>query len=418
MAKRMRESRPLWAALILLAAVTPALADEARAPDITLRWSIDGGPYGSSRSLEPTMAVTPETVYVSANVTREDRRYQVIRLFGAADGRPGGMIEHPDGAAFEGFGEGIAVNDRFLVTGLHRNAGPDGTGELLVYDVGTFQLRHRIANPLGREGAQFGLIAPVLHGERVLASVTIGADNLGRAWVFSAETGEVLLTLEEPDVPRPWLGKPDKNFFGRALAMNATHIAVTANDREGPSGLEARGVVHVFDARDGALLHRLKTPAGDKAFGFGSVLVMSDDMLYVGDTTESGPLDWPTGQVHGYDLATGALRFTLSDPGVPESLEAFSAGKQGSGFPSALQVEKGYLVSGLPDWSDAETGQGGLIVHDARIGAQVLLYGHRTGGSLARFGQSVATGSGALAVSETFRAEGGEARRVMLFNLR
>ncbi|MGB3472030.1 MAG: hypothetical protein WBA51_14515, partial [Erythrobacter sp.] len=303
----------------------PGMAQDAVKPVLDLVWSVDGGPLGSSRAIDATVAITPDTVLVDAFVTKPDasvrqgeRRHEVIRLFDRKTGEPGALIEHPDGEPFEGLGDAIAANDQFVVTALSGKAQFGRDGELLVYDTATRKLLRRIKNPRDGDGTFFGGTGVALSGDRILAAVPQTTDNISTAWVFSAETGETVLTIPEPDMPDPALGRPRRTAFGRNLAMNSTHIAIMSNGRDGPGGLSARGIVYVFDAKDGSLLHRLRSPGSNKASQFGSTLAMSDTLLYVGELEETGQIKWPTGIVHAFDLATGKRVFSIADPGTPD----------------------------------------------------------------------------------------------------
>ena len=407
----------LLGAILLMGMLGDASGQSPTTLEISVGWSIDGGPYGSSRSLEQTMAANKTHVYISGNVTKGDRRHQVIRLFDAATGRISATIEHPTGAPFDGLGEAISANDQFMITSLHRSAGSNDAGAVLVYDAATHKLLREIDNPRQSDSTLFGLIPPVLYGDRILASVTVTQDNVATAWVFDANTGDVVLTLEEPNVDKPLLGKPKRSFFGRTLAMNGTHIAITGNDLDAPGGLDMRGIVYVFDATEGTLLHTLRTPAGEKASGFGGPLTMTDDTLYIGATEKTGPLDWPTGFIHAYDLGSGVLKFSIADPGVPQTLDEFSAGKQGWGFPSGIAVAEGLLFSGLPSWSGEESQQGGFIVFDANTGAVRFTYGHRTGVGLDAFGRSLTTTPGGVVVSQSIGKGAEKAKRVMFLKV-
>ncbi|MEM7703350.1 MAG: hypothetical protein AAF251_15540 [Pseudomonadota bacterium] len=391
---------------------------DAATPQLELVWSVEGEPYGSSRSLEPTLTIATDKVFVDANVTKDDRRHEVIRAFGLEDGHPAAMIANPDGDPFEGLGDSIAVNDRFLVTALYGKAQFGKDAELLVYDADTLDLRHRIKNPREGNGAFFGQGGVALHKDRVLAATAFTQDQISTAWLFSAETGEILLTIDEPDVPTNSKGKVRRSFFGHTLAMNETHIAIAANDRSGPGGLSARGVVYIFDARDGSLLHRLDSPGSGRASLFGRSMTMSEDTLYVSGLDDTGELNWPTGTVYAFDLGSGKLKFEIADPGVPKDQDEFSAGKQGWGFPSGLSVDGPYLFSGLPDWSGEKQRQGGLIVLDAQTGEQIFIYRHKTGEGGAAYGTTIAAGHGYVAAMEEkdfFTAK--SAKRVHLFKV-
>jgi|GEM_PF-3672753 len=395
----------------------PVGAQTSTKPVLEQVWSFESSALGTDQSLEPTLAITADQVLIDASIKRDDRSHEVIRAFDIQTGEPTALVEHPDGEAFEGLGDAIANNERFMVTALSGKAQFGVNGELLVYDAGSLELLRRIKNPRESDATFFGATGVVLHDDRILAAVPQSADNLSTAWVFSAETGEVLLKLDEPHRPKPFWSERPRSVFGRSLTMNATHIAIAANDLEGPSGLFSRGVVFVFDATDGSLLYQLRTPGSDKATGFGGSLTMSGDLLYVGGTDETGEMGWPTGQVHAYDLASGEWVFTIEDPGVPETLQEFTDGKEGWGFPTTLNVSGAFLVSGLPDWSGGQSRQGGLAMFDARTGEPLLTYGNQSGEAYSAFGKAIALGHGHLVVMQAVQRDGGNATRVTLFRI-
>lgn len=390
------------------------------APTLKLQtvWTIDGGPYRSKSKLDPTIAITPETVFIDAMVPKGKRDHEVVRSFDADTGKVGGVIQHPDGEPFEGLGDHIAANERFTVTGISGKAQFGRGGELLVYDTASLKLLHRIKSPRGAASQYFGGTGIALQGGRILAAVPQTNDNISSAWVFDANTGKVLVTIDEPDLPDPRLGRPKRSVFGRSLAMNARYIAVSANGRAGRGGIYSKGIVYVFDARNGTLLYRLKSPGSSKASLFGAGLAMSKDRLFITGLDEEGALGWPTGKLHAFDLASGKLQYTLSDPGAPKALEDFSAGKEGWGFGNAISVDGRYLISGIPDWSGGEKkAQGGVIVFDEQTGEQLLFYGHKDGEEWGRFGKYVASSGGLLAVMQELTGGGPGAERTVLYKL-
>ncbi len=417
------QSRTIWLfrlfALVIIAAfltVNPALAEEGDRAGLRLEkvWSYDGGGYGSDFKLEPTLAITPEHVLVAGFIPKGDRQHQVIRAFDIESGEPGDVLNHPDARPFDGFGEAVAANDHFVVTVLHRKHSPEAGGQLLVYDAKTLKLLRRIENPRAEESAWFGIAGLALDGERILVSVSTTRDRRASAWVFSAETGEILLTIDEPNVPE---NGHRLSYFGHTIAMNETHIAIASNGHSGPTALYARGEVWVFDAKDGSLQYKLDRPASEKATMFGRSLVLSDGRLHASSLGETGPLNWPLGRVHSYDLDSGELLFTLEDRGAPTTTDEILNGVSGEGFPSGLIGGRNLLISALPDWPNLLAGQGGLVVLDGTTGDHLLTYHHEAGQENARFGRALAVGYGFVAVAEEVRTDKGLIQRVTLYRL-
>lgn len=198
----------------------------------------------------------------------------------------------------------------------------EGTGAVDVYDLKSGARRLHLTPVAPGYGVGFGV--------GVTASARgflVGDLEANEAYEFKRRTGELLRTFRPP---------PDTlaRWFGAAIADLGTLIAIgdPAAVAE-PSGAEPQGRLHLYDARDGALLHTLLDPVAKRQSTFGASVVRVAGGFAVGQP--SGYYD--PGSVYVYDRH-GVLVQTLRAP-APARNDRFGA---------ALAASGGRLVVGAP----------------------------------------------------------------------
>ncbi|HEX2474911.1 MAG TPA: SdrD B-like domain-containing protein, partial [Lacipirellulaceae bacterium] len=141
------------------------------------------------------------------------------------------------------------------------------------------------------------------HGTPGLNSQGQVVHGAGAVYVFSAITGERLLTINNP---RPF----GTDFFGASVATFDGKIIVGAPQARDPNvtiNPPSIGLVYVFDGVTGTLLHTIVSPTPVGQFG--------TSVAVVGSTIAVGEPN--AGKIHFYDGSTGALRSpggTVSNP--------------------------------------------------------------------------------------------------------
>ena len=364
-----------------------------------LVWSISGTPVGTDRELNQNVTLTERNLFVGGSIQTGDRRRQVIQVFANDSGRYVGTIEDVTGENFAGHGERIAANERFMVTSTYRPP-VEGGGALQVFDAQTGAHLRTIPNPRASDSLRFGQLQFSLNGSKILAGVGQSDDNLSTSWVFDAETGAVLLTIDEPDNESGILKKASRTLFGFANALTETHILISANQQKS-EGIPGVGAAYLFDAETGELLQTFRPEGPESGMMFGSQVAMNDTLVFISALRASGPLDWPGTEINAYDLKTGALLYTLTDPFLPRTSEEVLAGNHGSNFGQNFSLWGNTLVVGTPKVDGVNEQSGGLIFYDAKTGETVQGILNDRGRPKENFGFSAAFLDGLMTVVST-----------------
>ncbi len=292
-------------------------------------------------------------------------------------------LEARPGAPDEGFGFAVAANDQFHVvsnfasnlTYYFLEEQPDFDsffyGEIQVHDATTGELLRTIQNPFpygtGRFGGpgafddnnefNFELERPNSFGYSIDIFenlILVGSpgwegdfdyefdagdhDTGGRAFLFDAETGDLLHTFDGSYFPQAPGGQPgqspgggNNDGFGRSVSIDGNRIAIGAH---GPSYEDVEktshdidpGRVYIYSPTTGDLLHLLESPDPSpvETLDFGATVSLSDGKLVV---TEGDQFftEWQSGYEFGpvrvYDVQTGDLLHTLPVDGFEAVIE-------------------------------------------------------------------------------------------------
>ncbi len=197
------------------------------------------------------------------------------------------------------FGNAIAANERHLVVGASFEH--SASGAVYVYDRATGTLQAHLSSPAPRYffGQDVALDGDLVVVGEQRGGMQVGYDDGGAVHLFDADTGAFVRTLVNPE--------PTEHFdLGTAVA--AADGVVVASAPYLPWLSPTGGVVYVFDAATGQVLHTLRDPTPE-AGDFGADVAIADGELFVGDARYDEP-----GTVWRFDLATGALLGSLHHP--------------------------------------------------------------------------------------------------------
>ncbi|MEX2139248.1 MAG: PQQ-binding-like beta-propeller repeat protein [Pirellulales bacterium] len=207
------------------------------------------------------------------------------------------------------FGSALAYGEgRLLVSDPAFSGVPfiaQGIGEAYLFNAATGQLERPIRNPAPELGDLFGSgTSLAISGNRAIVGSILANDDAGRVWAFDRSSGNVLLTLENPN--------PESTFFdsfGFSVTANQDIIAVGAQE-DSTSGVEGDGTVYVFDALSGSLRHTLFNPHSRVNAEFGRSIALTDDgNLLVGAFGNAGG-----GHAYLFDSVTGNLLLDIANP--------------------------------------------------------------------------------------------------------
>ena len=150
----------------------------------------------------------------------------------------------------------------------------------------------------------------------------------GRAYIFNNSTGALVHTLDNPNAH----GTGNSDEFGYSVAISGNYAAVGARGESTAStNTYASGKVYIFNVTTGALLHTLSNP---NPYGtaledqFGHRAAMSGDYAIVGAYAEDDAGGNSSGKAYIFNVTTGALVHTLSNPNA--------AGNSSFGFSVAI----------------------------------------------------------------------------------
>lgn len=351
-------------------------------------WQVQGTPLGTERALDPYLALTESRLFIGGSIEVDGNRRQVIQTF---DGQTGGYqftIEDPTGAVFAGLGDQIVANEKFMVTTTFRGASA-GAGSLQVFDAETGKHLRTIENPRAEDSTFFGQLPIAISGNKIMAGVALSEDNQSTVWIFDLKTGEMVLTIDEPDNEGGLFSKAERTIFGFDKALTPTHALIGARNKS-LDDMRNVGAAYLFDAASGELLYtfRPENPAPDTLFG--TSVVLSETTVFVESLRSVGPLNWPSAEISAYDLKTGALKYSLQDPFAPQTTEDFVDGQQGSGFGFDFIVSEGLLYVGMPEFTLKDKSKvGGIQIFDAETGERLVNFENRNGTANDKFGYAL-----------------------------
>ena len=210
------------------------------------------------------------------------------------------------------FGNQIAMcNSYFVVASLFIDNGlMNNAGGAYLFDNNTGDLIHKINNPNPEEGRYFGWGIAVCELLTVVSglepSPIVNEDC--RVYIFNNATGELLHTLDDPDIETTI----NSTSFGayQSLAITPDSKYCLIGNINYTSGIATQtGIVYIFDTITGSLIHTLHNPkTNTQGTKFGHMCVTGDTYCaiscYEDDTT------------YLFDIETGTLLEVIDSPNV------------------------------------------------------------------------------------------------------
>jgi hypothetical protein len=301
------------------------------------------------------------------------------------------------------FGYSVAISEKYAVVGarLEDNLDHIQTGMAYIFDVSTGAFLEEIYNP-----HEFGSSSGDVFGSSLSMSddyIIVGAhleDDLsgqqdsGRAYIFAATnildavklneikfsnettssslqkslevahtSGSLVHTLTNPNA----YSTSADDQFGQRIAISGNRAIVGAHQEDDATG-SSSGKAYIFDVTSGNLLHTLNNPnvysTGTNDF-FGYSVDISGDRAIVGAYQEdsSGTVGPDSGKAYIFDVITGTLLHTLSNPDAYSWAEA-------DWFGWSVAISGNRCIVGAP--SEDESGiqsQGKAYIFDVETGA-------------------------------------------------
>ncbi|HUT94463.1 MAG TPA: Ig-like domain-containing protein [Thermoguttaceae bacterium] len=312
-------------------------------------------------------------------------------LFDGIEGRLLQTYLNPSPQADDAFGFAVAGLGTDVIIGDYRD-NTDGVdaGIAYLFDGDTGALLQTFRNPNPSANDQFGYVVAPLGSDKVLVTGLLedqGAADAGIVYMFSATTGALLHTFPNPT-------PTGTEHFGIALAEFHGDVLIGAQrHREGP---DAVGIVYLFDSDDGSIISTFNNPSPHNEDLFGQSVAVMDDKVLIGafrDDTDGAD----AGIAYLFD-ADGNLLKTYHNPS-PEPGDRFGHTVRAMG--------QDVLVTAPFDRVEGES-RGAAYLLDGSTGEVIQRFISPTGRFNDQFGRTIAAVGSKVLVTSPYDDVAGE----------
>ena len=271
----------------------------------------------------------------------------------------------------ERFGYSVATSDSYAIVGAPYESdagGGDASGKAYIFSLSTGNLVYTLDNPNAYDANQFDRF-----GTSVAISdsyAIVGAHNeadaggvySGKAYIFSASTGSLLHTLDNPNA----YGTSSDDRFGFSVAITDSYAIVGAI-YEGDAGNNISGKAYIFSTSTGNLLYTLDNPSSGSFFRFGYSVAISGDYAIVGalsTTLDGSTVVDGSGEAYIYDISTFTSSTISSANYVLDNPTAYGTSVNDS-FGVSVAISGDYAIVGAYKEDDAGgTDSGKAYIYD------------------------------------------------------
>lgn len=257
-----------------------------------------------------------------------------------------------------------------------------------------------IDNPAPNPADEFGG-AVAIDGDTILIGGFLddtGAGNTGSVYQFSAASGGLVRTLNNPDP-----GANDQ--FGRTVSVSGDAMAAGAPFDD--TGAGNSGIVRVYSTTSGSLLHTIVNPAPTSNDNFGHAISMEGGRILIGAPFDDTGI-FNAGSAYLFDVSGGSLLRTFNNPN-PVASDQF-------GYSVALHGNRVLIGANRQDTGAAQAGIAYLI--DATTGAVLQTLTNPSPGGDDEFGIAVALSDNRMLVGCAFDdSDGADAGIAYLFDV-
>ena len=204
-------------------------------------------------------------------------------LFNPDNGGLLGTILNPNPNIYDGFGSSVAIDGNKLLIGASGRGGTvlpgSSDGAAYLFDISTGDLLQTFLNPSPHPmglNENFGLSVD-LDGNYVLVGArgdrNNGQEASGAAYLFDTRTGELLHTVVNPT-------SDAVDFFADSVSIAGNEVLIGA-PLDNTVGIN-NGAAYLFDANTGNILQTLFEPEANVNYGFGDSVDNETGKLLVG----------------------------------------------------------------------------------------------------------------------------------------
>ncbi len=271
-----------------------------------------------------------------------------------------------DTSANDYFASSLAISGNYAIVGAYAEDDSGGftSGKAYIYNVTTGQLLWTLNNPnpfSTSNNDQFGGSVSI-SGNYAIVGAYVEADG-GKAYIYNVTTGQLLWTLDDPNVYSTSIG----DSFGWSVGISDNYVIVGAWSEDDTGGGNS-GKAYIYNVTTGQLLWTLNNPnAYDTTINdyFGGSVAISGNYAIVGAYYEDDSGGADSGKAYIYNVTTGALVWTLNNP------NAYSTGANDL-FGRSVSISGNYAIVGVASEDDAGgTTSGKAYIFNVTTGALV-----------------------------------------------
>ena len=218
------------------------------------------------------------------------------------------------------FGWSVSISGSYAIVGANQEGDASGTnsGKVYIFNSVTGALLRTLnnPNPVGTSADDyFGGSIDICGNYCIVGAygeADAGGDLSGKAYIYEVTTGNLLWTLNNPNLYSTSAG----DYFGYRVSLSNNYAIVSAY-REGDAGGTLSGKAYIFSVATGALLWTLNNPNAYSTSAndyFGYNVDISGNYAIVGAYQENDAGGSHAGKAYIFNVITGALVRTLNDP--------------------------------------------------------------------------------------------------------
>lgn len=295
-------------------------------------------------------------------------------------------ISNPAPAAGDNFGISVAIDGNLAAVGAHQDdpGGVTDAGHAYIFNAATGALQATLSNPAPTASDWFGFSVAISGTAAVVGAhydYPGGVFQAGTAYVFDTTSGTLQATLNNP-------APEDGDAFGNSVAISGS-LALVGAWLDDPGGWSNAGSAYVFDITTGNLQATLSNPTPTTSYDFfGCSVAISGNVALVGAYSDNPGGVNGAGTAYVFDASNGSLQATLNSPVLAASGQ----------FGKAVAIDGNLAVVGAPRDSPGGVSEAGAAyVFDAASGALQAILSNPAPDMFDRFGSTVAI-SGNLVV--------------------
>jgi outer membrane protein assembly factor BamB len=221
-------------------------------------------------------------------------------VFDALTGNQLLKLTASDSAAFDLFGDSVAISDHVAIVGAPGDDdGAPGAGSAYLFNRTTGQQQFKLTASMPAESDGFGSAVAVSNTIALVGAPR--SSTTGAAYAFDISTGQELFKFTPSDVT--------PGAFGNAVAISG-NIAIVGAYLKNDVGTHS-GAAYLFDLTTGQQLHKLvpSNSSADDHFGFS--VAIDGNLALIGAQRDIFDSDPRTGSAFVFDVSTGEQLLTL-----------------------------------------------------------------------------------------------------------